>query len=537
MGDSSLPSEPNGDFRSEGWEEIASRKRVQRDHAIEAWQQNPPSLPPTGTTCVQQWPLESRALSARDVTITEALPSFILRMASTGAWTAEEITSAFINRTIIAHYLTNPLTEVLFERGHRRAQELDQYRTTHGKTVGPLHGLPISLKDVFDIKGVDTTEGFVAWCGRQPTRSDALVEKLEEAGAIIYCKTNIPQTLMSGECVNFIFGRTSTPYNTNLTAGGSSGGEGSLVSLGGSPLGIGTDIAGSIRTPANYNGIFGLCPSFGRFPIHNPGESLSLWSIRGVAGPISRSVDGLEVYVKSLLALKPWEWDSTIVQLPWNQEAFEEGLGLKQKLCFGIIPDDRVVTPHPPIQRGLRETAEALRVAGHDVVEVPFFENEGLGDKMMKLFKSDGGEMVKKIVSQSKEPLIEEIMQVRPEDALSTYEFLEASRDISALRQKYLDKWRSTGTLTPSGRPVDAFILPSGGELAPPHGTFDYYPYEALSNLLDWTCATIPVGFIDRILDVIKPEHKFVPMSDDDAKMRSKCRLLANLAVPEYPLT
>lgn len=115
--------------------------------------------------------------------------------------------------------------------------------------------LPISLKDILNVTGLESTTGYVAWIGNVQSEDDILVGMLHEAGAVFYCKTNVPQTLMSGECVNFIFGRTSRPWNTDLSARGSSGGEGSLISLGGSPLGVGSDIAGSIRTSANFNDI------------------------------------------------------------------------------------------------------------------------------------------------------------------------------------------------------------------------------------------------------------------------------------------
>ncbi len=145
-----------------------------------------------------------------------------------------------------------------FDVGMQRARELDEYMARTGQPIGPLHGLPISLKDIFDIPGRDSTHGYAAWAFKPKASCSRLIRKLEEAGAVFYCKTNVPrrsflvgngtaltsalETLMSGECVNYLFGRTSTPFNINLSAGGSSGGEGSLVSLGGSPLGLGTDI-------------------------------------------------------------------------------------------------------------------------------------------------------------------------------------------------------------------------------------------------------------------------------------------------------
>ena len=133
----------------------------------------------------------------------------------------------------------------------------------NGKLVGPLHGLPVSIKDSFQVIGTEATLGLVAFIGKTSEVNSCLVENLLELGAVLYVKTNVPQTLMvfdhklsskaylttmssdqTADSHNNVFGRVLNPWNTMLTAGGSSGGEGALVALRGSPLGIGTDIAG-----------------------------------------------------------------------------------------------------------------------------------------------------------------------------------------------------------------------------------------------------------------------------------------------------
>ena len=141
--------------------------------------------------------------------------------------------------------------------------------------MGPLHGLPISIKDSFCVKGLQSTVGYVEFLKHEPSKTNsALVELLLALGAVLYVKTNIPQTMMvslravhsprifkianklqTGDSDNNIFGRTLNPHNTSLTAGGSSGGEGALTAFRGSILGVGTDIAGSIRIPALCCGV------------------------------------------------------------------------------------------------------------------------------------------------------------------------------------------------------------------------------------------------------------------------------------------
>lgn len=169
---------------------------------------------------------------------------------------------------------------------------MDEHLARTGKTIGFLHGLPISVKDVLNLRGHATTVGYVGLADELLDDSAEVLDRLREIGVVLYCKTNVPQGLMSGECANYLFGRTTCPDNT--AADGSSGGEGSLIALGGSPLGIGTDIAGSIHTPTNFDGIYGLFPSYGRLPFHTLQYSKPSY-INGVAGPMCRTIDGLKV--------------------------------------------------------------------------------------------------------------------------------------------------------------------------------------------------------------------------------------------------
>lgn len=110
--------------------------------------------------------------------------------------------------------------------------------------MGPLHGLPISLKDQISIKDLETTMGYVSWIGNYADRNAVLTDIIILAGGVPFVRTNVPQTLMWPETYNYVFGRTSNPFNRNLTCGGSSGGEGALIGLKGSPLGVGSDIGG-----------------------------------------------------------------------------------------------------------------------------------------------------------------------------------------------------------------------------------------------------------------------------------------------------
>lgn len=123
-----------------------------------------------------------------------------------------------------------------------QAKELDAYYESNKKPVGPLHGLPISLKDQFRVKGLETSMGYVAWIGKYDEEDSVLVSLLRKAGAVFYVKTSVPQSLMVCETVNNIIGRTVNPRNKNWSCGGSSGGEGAIVGFRGGIIGVGTDI-------------------------------------------------------------------------------------------------------------------------------------------------------------------------------------------------------------------------------------------------------------------------------------------------------
>ena len=202
-----------------------------------------------------------------------------------------------------------------------------------------------------------------------------MVCELRALGAVLYCKTSVPHTLMSGETVNNISGYTWNPKNRYLTSGGSSGGEGALIGLKGSPLGFGTDIGGSIRIPAAFNGLYGIRPSAGRMPYEGMANSMDGQNtVISVVGPLSHSVGGLRLALKSLLSQQPWLHDPLVLEMPWRDEQEKQILDIvkstqdgKGRLCLGLLKHDDVVTPQPPVQRALNIVAATLEKMGHKV--------------------------------------------------------------------------------------------------------------------------------------------------------------------------
>ena len=323
------------------WQETAARKRAERDAKIpDEWRIPTELLPSADVTNVQSFPTASGMFTDDELALTELTASEAVERVASGELTAEELLRAVCKRAAVAQQLCNCVTEILFEEALVRAKELDAHFKATGKTVGPLHGLPISLKDQFDVAGVASTLGYVSYIDRPLAAEDAtLVELLKAAGAIIYIKTNVPTTLMMGESVNNVFGRTLNPRNRQLTTGGSSGGESCLLTFRGSLLGIGTDIGGSIRHPASYTGLYALRPSHGRVSYQKATNTLvGQEAVRSTAGPMAHSPEDVALFMKSYLAQEPWLHDPEVLPIPWRD------FQLPSKLCFGISVHDGYVT-------------------------------------------------------------------------------------------------------------------------------------------------------------------------------------------------
>lgn len=196
-----------------------------------------------------------------------------------------------------------------------------------------------------------------------------LVKELRAAGAILYCKTSVPHSLMTGETVNNIIGYTTNPKNRNLTCGGSSGGEGALIGLHGSPVGFGTDIGGSVRIPAAFNGLYGIRTSAGRLPYGGMANSMDGQnSILSVVGPMSHSVASLRLVMRACLGQQPWLHDPLCLELPWRSDQereIQDILDAEQPLAFGVMLHDGSVAPHPPVRRAVKMVQQTIEKLGH----------------------------------------------------------------------------------------------------------------------------------------------------------------------------
>lgn len=172
------------------WQDIAAKKVEERLQKIPSeWRISQAVLPKDANEGVRDWPKTSGFFTPEELHITSLTASEVLSALAEGALTAEDVTKAVCKRAAAAQQLLNCLTEICFEDAITRAKELDEYFRKHGKGMGPLHGLPVSLKDQFNIKGYDSTMGYISRANKPASEDSTLVDLLKGAGAIVYCKT------------------------------------------------------------------------------------------------------------------------------------------------------------------------------------------------------------------------------------------------------------------------------------------------------------------------------------------------------------
>jgi len=238
---------------------------------------------------------------------------------------------------------------------------------------GPLYGLPVSVKECFLVKGYDATIGLAQYIDKPASEDSHFVAALKELGAIPFCLTNVPQTMVSYACSNPVFGATQNPWCKGRSPGGSSGGEAALIAAGGSILGIGSDVGGSLRIPAHFSGCVGLKPTTSASRIYEGGRRAGVGagstSVRtgfySAAGFMASSVSGIEVGMRALLtdvhAMTARDW--RVAPIPWSASLASP----KRKLRVGYYLDDGIFPPTPGVVRAVQEVVDRLKEDGHQV--------------------------------------------------------------------------------------------------------------------------------------------------------------------------
>ncbi|KAG8945601.1 hypothetical protein FRC04_000648 [Tulasnella sp. 424] len=299
-------------------------------------------------------------------------------------WTAEKVVLAFAIRAAEAQEKINCLTEIMFAQALEEARALDAEFAQTKRIRGPLHGLPISLKDCYKVKGYDATIGFTQWVDKPSDVDAEIVNHIRAAGGIPFVKTNVPQTMLSFECSNPLWGRTLNPYSPNHTCGGSSGGEAALAACDGAALGFGSDIGGSLRIPPGFSGVYALKPSQNRVARSGTvGCVPGFEALIAANGPIARSVPDIELASRVLFG-KSDALNETLPPVPYRD------VTIPKKLKFGYYKTDQLIKVSPACQRAVQETVDALREQGHECVEFVIPNNLEAARVFVALTSADG---------------------------------------------------------------------------------------------------------------------------------------------------
>ncbi|KAK8108352.1 fatty-acid amide hydrolase [Apiospora sp. TS-2023a] len=482
-----MASQHSASANAESWQEKVAKKRLARQKAIPtAWAlpksvlDSLPALSEFSTTrldlLAKDIPRLSGILTERELDITEShdVPSLLGGLAS-GTFTSVEVTLAFSKRAAIAHQLTNCLTETFFSQAEERARYLDDLRS-NGRPLGPLHGLPISLKDTYQVEGTQACIGAVALLDKTSTENSALVDLLLDLGAVLYVKTNVSQVLMCVESDNNVFGRTLNPWNTSLTAGGSSGGEGALVAFRGSPLGVGTDLAGSVRIPSLCCGTYGFKPSSRRLPYGRQVMPLNvgIGAIVPSAGALANDMAALQIFMRAVIDANPSSYDATAIDVPWRR--INESP--RPKLRLGLLPEDPLFPLHPPVRETIKNAVNILKSHGHEVVLLD------AADCHVAALNQIGGRLLE--LDQTPADIIASGVAAAAamDDRLEQFGALQNQR--AGIAESWQKIWAK--------HDLDAIVAPSAQSTAMEHDQHGWPAYSMFLNVLDYPACVIPFG-------------------------------------------
>ncbi len=410
----------------------------------------------------------------------------LARTLRAGEMSSREIVDACLARIEAVNPDINAVVQLVAERARAEAVELDRLAAS-GQFRGPLHGVPITIKDSLDSAGIVSTGGTLGRREFVPRQDAPVVARLRAAGAVLLGKTNTPELTLSGETNNLIYGRSCNPYDTRRSPGGSSGGSAAIIASAGSALELGSDTGGSIREPAHLCGIAGIKPTSGRTPrsghiVPYGGVLDSLTQI----GPMARYVEDLVLALPIICG--PDGRDPAVVPVAMGDPA---AIDLR-RLRVGWYADNGIVSPDPEIQRVVGETAQVLQgqVAVIENHLIPGMRE--LVDLTTELRESSNAGVIQRLLKRYA------TTQAGPDlDGYLTEKSLAASDRVDPALLEAIDEARSRALSVFTD--YDAILCPPSHALARPHkashgDSFDDWSYMTIHNLLGWPGASVRAG-------------------------------------------
>ena len=336
--------------------------------------------------------------------ITHLSASELARETGAGRLSVTDVVEAYLAHVNEVNPGLNAIVIPLFEEARARAKELDQ-SYARGDAPGPLHGVPVTIKEQFRVAGTQVTLGAKNKIGNVYDTEGPLVRKLREAGAVLLGKTNVLQTLSGWESDNRVYGRTYHPWDKARSPGGSSGGESAIIAARGSALGLAADFGGSIRVPAHSCGLHGLKPTAGRLSNDDfPPGLLSVTNGQDVLvqqpGPIARTVADLNLAMRLFTETSSEITRDVVAPTSWADPADVEVAGMR----IGMYVEDGHFQVSPAIRRAVLEAADALRAMGATVEPIAPPDAREAIRIFAGITSSDGGEFFKTLLGDE-EPI------------------------------------------------------------------------------------------------------------------------------------
>lgn len=396
-----------------------------------------------------------------------------------------EVVNACLARIAQVNPKLNAVVALVAEDARTHAKAADQ-KLARGEAVGPLHGVPMTIKDSLDTTGVVTAAGTRGRKNFIPKEDATVVKRLKAAGAILLGKTNTPELTWAFETNNPVYGVTNNPWDVRLSPGGSSGGAAAIVAAEGVPFDIGSDTGGSIRVPSHFCGVAGIKPTSGRVPrtghvISAVGHLQSFTQL----GPIARSVDDLSL-ILPILAGPDWR-DASIVPIPLGDPSRVALKGLR----IAMHTDNGARAPHAEVARVVAAAAKALESGGANVESKRPAALDDVLQMDDDLYRADGAASLRRLLAQcgTTEP--------GPDVIAALGRKPMTSGELTAAIERW-DAWRER--MLQFLEDFDAILCPPCAFVELPHGASApaeanaSFSYTFAYNMTGWPAAVVRAG-------------------------------------------
>ena len=414
--------------------------------------------------------------------LTSFSATTLARFIRTNLVSSVAVVDAHLARLEAVNPKLNAVVQVRAEAARQQARAADA-AISRGASVGPLHGVPITLKDSLDTAGMVSTWGTMGRADFTPEHDATVVARLRAAGAIVLGKTNTPEFTLAGITNNEVYGRTNNPYDVERSPAGSSGGAGAILAAGGSALDLGSDTGGSIRMPSHYCGIAGIKPTSGRVPRTGHAISFTVGALDAFTqiGPMARQVEDLSLTLAIIAG--PDGHDPAVVPAPLGDP---QDVSVRE-LRVAFYTDNGITSPSPATVSTVQTAASVLADHGAAVAEE---RPQGVSDAerlWRSLYLADGGAWIRQLIHAA-----------GTERLSSALEWMQEARPISLTEfTQELSRWNVyRSEMLAFMEPYDVLLCPVSATPATRHDDPDGpdFTYTFAHNLTGWPSAVVRCG-------------------------------------------